>query len=466
MNITPLLACTISHLYYINILFSISLFSSTAFSQELPDKIVISDYSWSTYEGAIEYDYEMVLKGEKYELSQIKLRKKFMDKELRKYLTVKLKQIPLDLVKKILLEMKKPKAQLTIADLGYDYQWFEDHVDSALNICRGNQKYWNQEQIDFTKSELTKPENIDDAIRRRILFEGYIPLFHHNTRKFTIELIFTNSTRLLYAGQNYLGLPWVDEKGTAFYNTEISQIMLSILPERKSQNIAAFRKRDMFPGLVRQIYDDKCRKKVKSLTAISYKEELDELKGKYVLSKMMEEGSYSGNWNGEDRIYLQAQSPDMNPGVYMGISLTMENGSLFTRDSILKKADFYVALVQGIPFLMDFLSENDERSIEILFDNGNSLSPKVKKYQKGGREWGCLTGANEDYLNSCVHFVMRDSNGSSNWIITPEQSVILVYYQGNGNVYKYNDRDLSATGPSIRRVCQYFELNGDLKEND
>ena len=126
-----------------------------------------------------------------------------------------------------------------------------------------------------------------------------------------------------------------------------------------------------------------------------------------------------------------------------------------------------MGLVKKVPFLLEYLDEDLNRSIEVLFDNGNSLSEKVKSRQSGMYSYykgGCLNGKNDAFLNQCIAFILWDENRNpSNWIITPDLDVILVYYQ-DPTVYKYTDEDLGLTGPSIRDACKHFDLQGNLKD--
>lgn len=198
----------------------------------------------------------------------------------------------------------------------------------------------------------------------------------------------------------------------------------------------------------------------------NYEEEISELKAYYRVTGFREEGSASNNWDGEKRLCMYVKDNIELRNIRFKLCLTFEKNTLFSRDSIINKGAYYLSIVNRIPFLLDYLDADNRRSIQVSFDNGNSLSDRVKKFQSGQNSWVngiCLDGENDYFLNKCVSFVLFNEYGNgSNWITTPDLDVILVYYQ-HPTVYKYSDEDLGLTGPIIRYACKHFDLNGNFK---
>lgn len=458
----------------------ITLFSShisIAICKEYPQTIVIKDYSADAYIGRYEYEYELVLTGDYYELFQCHLLESDRKGERIRSKRRSLKNIPIFLVDSLINEIENPRDSLGLSDLGFSYNWFSENKEELYNIAERQwqerwpeDRAWNSHQISFIKEELVKGENISRAVQQKFIGTGIIVLHSTRRSKLTIELKYDQRTTILSASRNYLGLPWVINDGQTLYNQGISKIINELIPGNKGFNKKRLEPKEqeyILAGIVRKLYDNYCEREVKKLAHHNYKEEINELRAQFEISGLKEERSGTNNWDGEDRLFMYAKSVTENRNICLGINLTYEGETLYTRDSVLKKAEYYQQLVNEIPFLLEYLDEDPERRIEIAFDNGFSLSEKVKKYQAGHNSWyegACLIGASEEFLNNSVAFILRNESGEgSNWLITPDLDVILVYYQ-HSTVYRYNDEDLGLEGPSIRYACKHFDLNGNIKE--
>ena len=450
---------------------------SIAICGEYPHTIVIKDYSADTYTGRYEYEYELVLTGDYYELFQCHLLESDRKGERTRSKRRSLKDIPIFLIDSLINEIENPQDSLGLSDLGFSYNWFYENKEELYNIAERQWKErwpddrdWNFYQMEFIKEELVKGENISRAVQQRFLGAGTIVLHSTGRSKFIVELKYDQRTTILSASRNYLGLPWVLNNDQTLYNQGISKVINQLIPKNKGFNkkrLVPKEQKYILDGIIRKLYDNYCGREVKKLAYHNYKEEIDELRTQFEISGLKEERSGTNNWDGEDRLFMYAKSITESRNICLGINLTYEGETLYTRDSVLKKAEYYQQLVNEIPFLLEYLDEDPERRIEIAFDNGFSLSEKVKKYQAGHNSWyegACLIGANEEFLNNSVAFILRNESGErSNWLITPNLDVILIYYQ-HVNVYRYSDEDLGLKGPSIRYACKHFDLNGNIKE--
>ncbi|MFK7971169.1 MAG: hypothetical protein AB8F95_12415, partial [Bacteroidia bacterium] len=354
--------------------------------------------------------------------------------------------------------------------------WFRINNDKVFGLAKRlwmkrwpDSPEWNSYQVKLIKEQLKSSSNLSEAVQRRFLNKGYITLHSSGGSQLKVDLIFKDEIVSIESGGNYLGLPWIVNENQ-YLNQNISDILYQIIPNNEGFNRKRLERQDqqvILEGIVRQVYNDDCERKVKLLAYYNYENEVNELRSKYNVWGFEEKRSATGNWDGEHRLFMYAKDTLEERNIRFEICLTIEGSSLFTRDSILKKADDYAFLVKQVPFLLDYLDGNPKRSLDITFDNGNSLSEKVKEHQSAKKSWysgACLDGKTEEYLDRCVAFVLRDHEGNgSNWLITPELDVILVYYQ-HPKVYKYSDEDLGLKGPSIRYACKHFELNGEIKK--
>ena len=443
----------------------------------LPKLITIHDYTWSADDGNFEYSYDLVLKEGKYELVQQLLIEYTYRNEKKDSKRKVIGEVPVSTIYELIESIQQPKDHFTIEDLGYDYAWFKENADEVFKISRKlwekrwpDSPAWNSQQEEYIRSQLVTPLNISEAVQSRFFNKGYVILSNSVRNSLRLEFHYGDSLKVIEKGSHFRGLPWKREDGTKLFNQRISDCVNRILPENRAFNkilIDEWTSQECLEAIIDRIYQSECESRVKELAYLNYEAELAELKGRFKLWGFKEKGSSTGNWSGEDRLCFFAKDTAETRNIRFRVCLTFEDNSLFTRDSVLKKGAKYLDLVQKIPFLLDYLDEDPNRSLDVSFDNGNSLSEKVKKHQSGEYSWSnstCLKGMTEAFLDQCVAFVLRDEVGhGSNWIITPELDVILVYYQ-YPTVFKYSDEDLGLKGPSIRYACQHFDLEGNLKD--
>jgi len=164
---------------------------------------------------------------------------------------------------------------------------------------------------------------------------------------------------------------------------------------------------------------------------------------------------------------MYAKDTSIPQNIRFALTLQIDNSEPYTIDSFLHKADYYYNLLKQIPFLLEYIEAKPDRGIDIVFDNGNSLSDKVKERQSGNYHWSsvsnaCLAGATEEYLSKCATIILRinGKNGGSQWIITPELDVILTYDSGPGCLPEI----LKQHNFKERFPCMQFNTNGELKE--
>ena len=465
------------HLKIIYILLAILFFSNQAETQnDLPNRITIQDFSFDSYTGKFEYQYELNLAENDYELIQLFLYETDFKKKEKKRKSKVVKTISKQQIARLIDAIETKRDSFGLEDLGYDYKWFSNNLEETYDLSRKlwekrwpSSPAWNVQQSQLIKEQLVDFSNISEAVQRRFFNKGYITLHSSGRSSLKLQLYYADSVTIIERGDNYRGLPWKLNDNTFSYNQNISDIIYDIIPENKGWNKNKLEGRDkaeILNGIVDQVYQDECKEKVKKLVFLNYEKEISQLKTHYEVSGYKEEGSYSNNWDGEKRLCMNVKDTNEIRNICFRLCLTLEKNTLFSRDSIIKKGAYYLDLVNRIPFLLDYLDEDNRRRIHVSFDNGNSLSDKVKNKQSGSSykfNGVCLKGKNENYLNQCVSFVLFNEYGNgSNWIITPDLDVILVYYH-HSIVYKYSDKDLGLKGPSIRYACKHFDLNGNLK---
>jgi len=470
------------HILGLVLLILLSCIPLFASAQTYPEAILIRDLSFDSYRGKFEYEYELIFKEDHYQLFQNRLFETNFKREKERLARKFVKRIPLTLVEQLLFEIEHPRDSFGITDLGFSYEWFAENKQEVYRRAAAQWKRrwpddpkWNAYQEEYIKSQITVPAHIAKAVRWRFLNENSIVLHSTDQALLELELIYPKGsakrkTTLLVSNYNYLCLPWILDKERRVYNSGISSVVHGLLPANKGMNrtrLVPINREKILKSLIRQLYDSFCERGVKKLTWHNFEPQIASLQARYEISEIVEEGTYTGNWSGEQRLFMYARDTTESRNIPFALSLEVLGNKLYSPDSLLKKGDQLLERVNQIPFLLEYLDENPERSLEITFDNGYSMSTIVKEYQSGVNSWyegACLTGADEDYLNACLAFVLRNEMGQgSNWLITPDLDVFLIYYQ-YPTVYRYSDDDFDTRRVSTRYVCQAFNLDGTFKE--
>ncbi|MEL7005974.1 MAG: hypothetical protein AAFN93_25090, partial [Bacteroidota bacterium] len=300
-----------------------------AISAEYPDTILIHDYSADTYIGRYEYEYELVLKGEYYELFRSHLlesdRKGDRIRSKRKLL----KEVPRNTIGRLLSELENRQDSLGLSDLGFTYNWFYENEEKLYDIAKRqwqerwpDDRDWNAYQIELIKEEVTKGENISRAVQQSFLGAGILVLHSTGSSRLSIELKFDRETIILAASRNYMGLPWVVNDNQEFYNQGISAVINEFLPTNEGFNkrrLTPIDEGEILERIVRRLYDNYCEREVKKLAYHNYQRELNELKDRFELSGIREERSGTYNWSGEDRLFMYARDFAEDRNIYFGI---------------------------------------------------------------------------------------------------------------------------------------------------
>ncbi|MDP4206247.1 MAG: hypothetical protein Q8859_09645, partial [Bacteroidota bacterium] len=190
----------------------------------------------------------------------------------------------------------------------------------------------------------------------------------------------------------------------------------------------------------------------------------------------------------------------MFDNVSIALFLERTGNTIYSRDSIINKAEFIIKKVQGIQFIHEYLKENPQRKLVLMFNNGASINNKIIERFNGtpeswerhdnyikSFEWdkahniklsfdipkaiktsernecGCNFRLDNEYLRKGIYFQIFSEDGDrSDWILLPnDNKPILWFFQGQ-KVYRYTYKDLNTSGISVQHVCKYFDEKGNV----
>jgi hypothetical protein len=475
-----------------NILIILFVFFCFGFSygQKMPDKILITEnagYSWNIQQRQfVLQENELFLQDSLSKLHFIS----FISKE--KYM---------NLVNEI---YKSGCDSLNINLFNIDSTGLKKNVKKNIKKNYSKKfKNWSNEERQFVIKELSDISNYNLALGRIIrLDDSYI--IHQGTSKIVeLSLIYENDTVTLKSNPLGLGfrIPWTFEKeNKASYNFGISNALLNILKNKWLYKEPQPSKKKLTNEMVKEIFDSKCKYELYKISPKQFSKELQELEDYFTIKNAVEHGSrgrYIGNTPQVFKVTLKNDL--MKQGVFIQYFITRQGKTLYPRVSIINNYKQLISRAQSIDFLMDFISEDTARAIDIYyFDNkgindylidGFNKNPKEwKKYEADieGYKWyekyniqpsfdidkamktsellycGCNFRYDNNYLQKAIMFELRDEfNNASIWFLLPDDTAILYHFSGD-RCYKYDYKEYGTNGGSVQDACVKFDKQGNM----
>ncbi len=443
-------------------------------AQKIPDKILINEnagYSWNIQ------NYQFVLQqvDSKYGLF-------FCDSTSSLHF---IKYIPskdyLTLVEEI---YKTGYDSLTIDLFSIDSTWLRLNAEKNIKKIPYYGKkstQWTNEQKQFVIKELSNISNYNFALGRIIRLDGSFIIHQETSKIVELSLIFGTDTVLIKS--NPLGLayriPWeFENQNKKSYNFGISRALLKILKNEWTYKEPQRSKKELIKQMIKEIFDSKCRDELYKLSPKQYSKELSELNPYFKILNAAEYG-YRGRYvlNTPQVFKITLKNDLMKENVFLQYFITRKGNTLYPRSFIIHDHKQIISRIQSINFLMDFISKDTLRKIDIYcFDNkgindylidGFNKNPKEwEKYDKWGTsEWlycGCNFRFDNEYLQKAIMFELIDEfKNPSIWFLLPDDSVVLYHFQGD-RCYKYTSSEYGTDGKTVQYACVKFDKQGNM----
>ena len=291
--------------------------------------------------------------------------------------------------------------------------------------------YWIKydNQIEYIKNNLTQPLVVETSLKS---------YYNHNadqsnridgsssliTLSFIVdgkEINISTTSIIEYA------LP-IQINNKKHYNPDISNILAKIIPPSKTD-----RQKQLFGiGLLKRFANDFIRNKdnkLDRLAALNYTSEVDSLKSHFKVTNLrVVSGVSCMNWNGEERFNCQLWDTLSSLNISIIYSSEIENKTLnYSPSIIIEEYNGLIKQLLAVEFFKDFINDNEQRKISIIFDDYNCFTDKTKD--------GILTSCGKEYdlSNSLFLAVWTEKKGLSNWVVFPDNKYLL-YKIITGNI--------------------------------
>ena len=472
------------------------IFTAQIFSQNLPDKIVVIQNTYTcSFENnpeidSLMYSYKITITN----LDSIKL----LVNELNKYKISDKKDI-LNAFDIDTLYIKK------------NYKKFLSFLGKDNREVLNEMGKLNKQQKEFIFSKLSNIENYKQYIEK-ILSLGnncfrlppvprkeYIVIFYNQEKEFDV---FTSQR---YNDNRYI--PYISQNGYLIYNDEVDYILDNVFGENYMKNKYEPLRKNLLKYIINDIFEYEYSD-IADLETKSYLREINELKTDF---KIVDYGiiSYSGGSyiinEGKNPLIVKLKNSLMLPNVYIEFIASKIKNTFYSRDFLKKDYENILNKVQSIKFIVDFLKENPNTVLKILyFDNKCINFYHIKRINGEPQEWqqhdkrvemlkkndvnkkdtivdeyaitteraiktseslycGCNFRFDKDFLEQSIIFELSDKEKKyySLWCLLPDNRVLLYFMQGE-KVLNYNYNHWGNKYPGVQEPCVIFDLNGEI----
>lgn len=402
---------------FITALLTILVLQTSSFGQEenLPDKIIISDQFYSPWGKRLNYQYTLELIKNKYKV----LRTYQFENEAERKKTKVVGKVASNRISE-LIEFIRSDRTPNLQFENFSNKFSQENASKYVLENGRNNWVTSDVQRNFLIENLTKPEEIIKNL------ESYYQHYDHSffldgsTTKMTLtfvldkkEIEIVSNSILEYA------LP-ISINGEDNYNPKLSKLLAKIIPKSKTDRHGQLSGKNLFNEVAREVINDN-RDKLARLEVLDFEDETDLLKESFRLTNLrVVNGTSSTNWNGEKRYNCQLWNKENGLNISIMYSSLIKNGTLqYSPSIIINNSEDLISRVLSIDFFRDFLKENNNRKISVVFDDNSSFTQKTRESVL--RDYD----GQIDFDNALFIALWNENNDLSSWIIKPNGEYLL-----------------------------------------
>lgn len=391
---------------------------------QFPDRISITDKFFSPWGTNLFYEYELERNGDYYIIQRTAFEENGKKKNRKKQIG----SIDTGLIEKILNEISEnptneinPKDFKEYFPMDSIHMFFKNHGDN----------YWinNDYQRQFITEQLTEPVNLKsnlEASFRNYDHSGYID---GSSTEVDIKFHFADSTLLIKSKSIlWCGLP-IEINGQKNFSPNLASLIGELIPESKTERKEQFSCKKLFSAVIRETVNNH-RRKIDNLESKTYQDYIDSLENTFVVSNTrIINGTYSTNWNGEKRLSCKLIDTSWTSNISIAYSTTIENGEIIYPVSFII-ADYkqIYSLVKNSTFFREYINENKERELTIVYDDNSCFTDKSKEFALDD----CKLKDTVIDFNNAVFISLRNEFGNiSRWGLLPNGQYFMWWNNGN-----------------------------------
>ncbi|MFV0148482.1 hypothetical protein OBK08_10965 [Empedobacter falsenii] len=361
---------------------------------------------------------------------------------------------------------------------------------------------WNTKQTEYISEKLNQIESYKNYFLDYLELGCCVHMHQRYRDEYMIRLFENDVLVNEYKSRKSLPktkkIPWTNNSGLENYNYLIDKLFFEIIGSKK-QYQEILQGNDLLKYLVTKIIDYN-KPTLYELSAYDYFKELNELKSDFEILNIGEvygRGRYI--WNESKTYYARLTNDLMLPQVNVMFLASKYGKSIYSRDSI--KSDYreLINRVQNIEFLMTYLKNNSNVSLDIYYFNNKPINDyNIDGFNKNSSEWikhdnylesikkygnedpkpswgnedairvsqqlycGCNYRFERTFAEKAIFIEVNNKEVKENsvWYLLPDNTVLLYIMQGE----KVLNYDFTEFGKhrGIQYPCVLFDLKGNI----
>jgi hypothetical protein len=398
-------------------LLTILVLQTSSFGQvtELPDTILITDEYYSPWGVSLKYNYRLELVKNKYRIKRTYQRENETEKKTTKIIG----KISSDRIHEF-IEFIQSDDTPNLQFANFSNEFYHEKASKYVQENGRNNWVTSEVQRNFIIDNLTKPEEVEKSLQSYYQYYDHSFFLDGSTTKLTLTFTFDNKEIEIVSNSILEYAFPISINGEDNYNPKLAAHLANIIPKSKTNRVDQLSGKNLFNEVAQQVITDN-RDKLSRLEVLDYKDETDLLKKSFRLSNLrVVNGTASTNWNGEKRYNCQLWNKESDLNISIMYSSLIEDGSLqYSPSIVIDKYEELINTVLAIDFFRDFLSENSNRKISIIFDDNSSFTQKTRESVL--RDYD----GQIDFDNSLYLALWNENKDLSSWIIKTNGEYLL-----------------------------------------
>jgi hypothetical protein len=412
-------------------------------------KIIILDGYGNGYSGF----------SNKYEITKKDL---LVVKKLKNQQDSIIKKIELETINKLFSEFNNDNLIIKdpLSRYRKDSTWLINNAEKLWN----NYDMYTTDEIDIAAIEVLKNYSEIKEVIESMQGERWTNDYPYIEVKIIGE---KDTLKITSEGQYPFMLPWIYQKDTMFYNSKISEIIASFLPNTIVSNRKRLSGENFNQILINEIYSYKIEDKVEFIQARrSHPIKFKKIEKYYQITKAQIVHMSSLSWR-EGSIAarcldLKLQDTIISKNIYFSVILG-KRLFLYPVNPLLRLKKKVVKKLENNP-IYQYTLENKNSIGDITFVNRNSLSKKAKRsFLEDVKEQNLNLDNLKYKLNNAILYYLREVRNNkrsySTWLFLDDGTIILWKFDGDflmdfpkeivskkGDLCKIIDRNLIRKG--------------------
>lgn len=460
------------------------LLAANSLFANLPDKIEIKEDFWSYTGLSTKYEFALIKQKDHYILYQTLVFVKQPESKTIKRRKKKLGKVAFEEVAALMEALNaEGYQQLDIKKWPLNPDSLAKQAKAHYALLEEKTERLGKLQKDFIRSRLADPSQYSEVFESTVMGGLYGQGMHYGSH-FEMTLIEKGQPDMtVKARHGRFGMPW-KIKDRDSYNPAIPRLMGALLEPGTSYYKSLFNLFGQIPAIMTDYIFDGSQVGLRQLEVEEFATEFDELKAEFDIlkkEKLTSAGRYIGHSPGR-KFRLSLYKPGMPKNMTIEFFISEKDGELFSRKPLLEKHNEVLARIYELDFLMEYIKEDNARSLEVFFFNDKAISKKaIDRFNKNPEEWekfdagytppkfrhlycGCNFRLDNEYLQASVLFELHEGDGGSSiWLLLPDGTPVLHFYGGR-NVYKFSDDEISASAQDDKYPCLKFDEDGNIQD--